>query len=62
MSSIKIKQNEFVPSYLRVSDSPVFESISELDAYLEKNGPYGTLFSVPNLGLNAEQCYLYFEK
>ncbi len=62
VSSIKIKQNEFLPSYLRVSDSPVFESISELDAYLEKNGPYGTLFSVPNLGLNVEQCYLYFEK
>ena len=62
VSSIRLKESEYLPSYLRVNDSPVFENIHELDAYLCINGPYGSLFSITNQELFTEQCYQYFDK
>lgn len=61
-SSIKIKQAEYIPTYLRVDNSPVFLTIMELDEYLSKNGPYGGLFSKKVAGASNEETYLYFEK
>ena len=61
-SSIKIKQAEYLPTYLRVDNSPVFLTIVELDEYLSKNGPYGGLFSKMVAGASNEETYLYFEK
>lgn len=61
-SSIKAKQAEYLPTYLRVDNSPVFLTIGELDDYLSKNGPCGGLFSKKTMGASNEETYLYFEK
>lgn len=61
-SSIKIKQTEHLPTYLRVNDSPVFLSIRELDDYLSKNGRYGSLFSNTKTEIGEERTYQYFDK
>lgn len=61
-SSIKIKQSEYLPTYLRVNNSPVFLTIRELDDYLNKNKAYGGLFSQNTTEVNNEEIYLYFEK
>lgn len=61
-SSIKVKQVEYLPTYLEMDDSPVFLTIGELDDYLSKNGPYGSLFSKQIVGTTSEEIYLHFEK
>ena len=61
-SSIKVKQAEYLPTYLRVYNSPVFLTIGELDDYLSKNGSYCGLFSRKIIGVSNEETYLYFEK
>ena len=61
-SSVKIKQAEYLPTYLRVNNSPVFLTIGELDDYLSKNGPFGGLFSKGVTGASNEEIYQYFEK
>lgn len=61
-SSIKIKQSEYLPTYLRVNNSPVFLTIGELDDYLNKNKVYGGLFSQNITEATNDELYLYFEK
>lgn len=46
VSTIKTKQVEYLPTYLRVNNSPVFNTITELNHYLSESGPYGDLFSL----------------
>ena len=45
VSSLKINTAEYLPTYLRVNDSPVFLNVRELDEYLIKNGRYGGFFA-----------------
>lgn len=52
-ASIKIKTSEYLPSFLRASDSEVFNTIKELDAYLSKQSIFEP--TVP------EANYVYFD-
>lgn len=61
-SSIKIKRSEYLPTFLRANNSPVFLNIRELDSYLSENGKYGKLLStyraVQDVG---DKQYSYFD-
>ena len=59
-SSLKIKQTEYLPSYLRINDSPVFLTLREIDDYLSKNGKYGVYFSREKLENLKERMYKHF--
>lgn len=60
-SSLKLKLTEYLPSYLRVNDSPVFLTMREIDDYLSKNGKYGVIFSKEKLENLKERAYQHFD-
>ena len=61
-SSIKIKQAGYLPTYLRVNNSPIFLTINELDNYLNQKEKYGALFSKTITEASNKKIYQYFNK
>ena len=52
-ASMKIKNSEYLPSFLRASDSKIFETIKELDEYLSKESLFEPTAPQAN--------YIYFD-
>ena len=59
-ASIVLKESEYLPTFLRVRNSPVFLTMTELDHYLAHSGLYAALFSRKNTNQNDAKQYQFF--
>ena len=58
-ASIIIKNTEYLPTYLRIKESPVFDNIEAFDAYMAVFMRYGSLFT-HDVNISASHEFEYF--